>query len=509
MTTIEKVKSIQDTARKNGLSLNKKFTDNYLKSHSMFAGPQELADRIVAGMWDICVHGINNGFDGTCKSTLDGLSDIVVALTELGDTQLSKLGKYSTKADGLLQKELQARKAMINVTEPVRQCIESCMTAVDTMTELRESGQGLVNVNAAQFELLRQSREIFAEMLSELDNIGDTSSRTAQEKADAAIESIKEWRAACARNILTSSSVSALRTAKDEIAEWSKVTVGVTRKERVKEQHEFKDNDSLASIVHGKASLELLDTFLSRMSTEQADIANLRSQIDEREKTKQSKIEEYEKRLDGFKAERQQVVNAFQNGEFDLQTADRKLKKLKAEEDDTLYELSCLQDNDEGPDYLKITVEQRETIYNELYGVIATLETYKSDLVLLSDLVYDVDFNVLIDMLGGHLSERNQGAAIENIHMIVAGINDRIENMRVTIGRLSKDHAVRTDKLGIPETDRQSRIARAREKYAAESSELSPELAAILQGNKQPQDGEKEQPKVGERRSVAFSDDDR
>ena len=200
MTTIEKVKSIQDVARKNGLSLNKKFTESYLTGHSMFDGPKELGDRIVNGMWDMCVHGINNGFDGTCKSALDGLSDIVVALTELGNEQIGKLTKYSVKADGLLQKELQARKAVINVTEPLKECINTSIVAVNTMTELRSSGQGLLNVNEKQFELLEQSRDILNQMLTAMDNIGDTSSRTAQGRSDEAIAAIKVWREDCSRN---------------------------------------------------------------------------------------------------------------------------------------------------------------------------------------------------------------------------------------------------------------------------------------------------------------------
>ncbi|MDE7405514.1 MAG: hypothetical protein K2M89_01395 [Clostridiales bacterium] len=507
MTTIEKVKSIQDVARKNGLSLNKKFTEGYLTGHSMFDGPKELGDRIVAGMWDMCVHGINNGFDGTCKSALDGLSDIVVALTELGNEQIGKLTKYSVKADNLLQKELQARKAVINVTEPLKECINTSIVAVNTMVELRSSGQGLANVNEKQFELLEQSRGLFEQMLAAMDNIGDTSSRTAQARSDEAIAAIKVWREDCSRNNLQSGSIAKLKKALEAVEAWAALNVGVTRKERVKEQHAFRNNDALAAVVEGRASLEMLDTFLSRMATEKADIAAIRAQIDERDNARQAKIDECEKGLDDIKKQKADIVAAFQNGEFDLATADRKIKSLKPKEDELLYTVATLRENN-GPDYLKASLEQREAIYNELESVIGVLGQFKNDLVLLSDIIYGVDFNALIDMMGGRLSDKNQSIAIESIHSIIAGINDSITNLSVSGDRLKMDGLVRSRRAAVPETDRQAIIERERNSREQVSSELSPELAAILQAQA-PQKQEEQKPEVKVKRSTLFSDDDR
>lgn len=508
MTTIEKVKSIQDVARKNGLSLNKRFTDGYLTGHSMFDGPKELAERIINGMWDICVHGINNGFDGTCKGAVDGLSDIVVSLTELGNEQIGKLGKLSAKADGLLQKELQSRKAVVDVKQPLFRCIRSCITAADTMTELKNSGQGLVHVGEKQFELLGQSREILDQMLTALDDICDTSSRTAQSMADRAVADIKDWREDCARSNLQSGSIAKLNSALSTVREWSKLTVEVTRKERVKDRHEFVENDALAAIVEGRASLEMLDTFLCRMQTEKADIAEIRAQIEERNSAKQARIDECENGLDGIKQQKADIVAAFQNGEYDLATADRKIKNLKPKEDDLLYTLSTLKD-DNGPDYLKASLEQREGIYTELESVIGTLSQFKNDLVLLSDIVYDVDFNVLIDMLGGRLSDSNQAVAIESIHTIVAGIKDSINSLSVSRGNLKLDGIVRGRRAALPETDRQAMIERERNSRQQISSELSPELAAVLQAQQQPQTEQQERTEAKVKRSTLFSDDDR
>lgn len=507
MTTIEKVKSIQDIARKNGLSLNKKFTDSYLTSHSMFDGPRAVGDRIISGMWDMCVHGINNGFDGTCKSALGGLSDIVVSLTEVDDGQIGKLTKLTSKADVLLQKELQSRKAVINVTEPLKLCITSGIEAVDTMVELRDSGQGLVNMPAKQFELLEQSRELLNQILSAMDDIGDTSSRAAQAKADEAIAAIKVWREDCSRSNLQSGSLSKLNEALAAVKAWIELNAGVTKKERVKEQHVFKNNDALAAVVEGKASLEKLGAFLARMEAESADLSALRAQIDERDGAKQAKIDECERELENLKQQKADILNAFQNGELDLATADRKIKGLKSKEDDLLYAIATARE-ETGPDYLKISLEQREVIFGELERVVGTLNQFRSDLPFLSDIVYFVDFNVLIDMLGGGLTEARQSAAIESIHNIIAGIDDRVKAQMATVGRIGMDRAIRGQRTSIRETDRQAIIERERNSREQASSELSPELAALLQAQEQPKK-EEEKPEVKVKRSTIFSDDDR
>ena len=507
MTTIEKVKSIQDIARKNGLSLNKKFTDGYLTSHSMFDGPRAVGDRIISGMWDMCVHGINNGFDGTCKSVLDGLSDIVVSLTEVGDGQIGKLTKLQDKADVLLQKQLQAQKAVINVTEPLKACVTSSLEAVDTMTELRESGQGLVNVPARQFELLEQSRELLNQILSAMEDIGDTSSRAAQGKSDEAVAAIKAWREDCSRNNLQSGSLAKLNEALAAVRAWIELNVGVTKKERVKEQHAFKNNDALSSIVEGKASLEKLGAFLARMEAESADLSALRAEIKKTEDDKQAKLDGYESELDSLKQQKTDILNAFQNGELDLATADRKIKGLKAKEDEILYAIAKARE-DEGPDYLKISLEQREVIYAELERVVGMLNQFKSDLPFLSDIVYFVDFNVLIDMLGGGLNEKRQAAAIESIHTIIAGIDDRVKAQMATVSKIGMDRTIRGQRMSIHETDRQAIIERERSSREQVASELSPELAALLQAKEQPKT-EEEKPEVKVKRSTIFSDDDR
>ncbi|MDE5593074.1 MAG: hypothetical protein K2I75_03985, partial [Clostridiales bacterium] len=75
--------------------------------------------------------------------------------------------------------------------------------------------------------------------------------------------------------------------------------------------------------------------------------------------------------------------------------------------------------------------------------------------------------------------------------------------------RLKMDGLVRGRRAGIPETDRQAIIERERNSREQVSSELSPELAAILQAQGQPQKQEEQKPEVKVKRSTLFSDDDR
>lgn len=507
MTTTEKVKAILDVAHKNGLSLNKKFTDNYLSSHSMFEGPKALADRIVDGMWDMCRHGINNGFDSTCKACVDGLSDIVISLTEIGNEQVGKLSKYTEKADVLLAKEPASRKSYVDVVAPVKQCLQSCIKAVDTMTELRQSGKGFANIDEAQFEMLGKSKDLLVEIASALDGVFDTSSKSAQEKADAAIEKIRVWRDDCVRLICTSASIEKLSDAKQIIGEWVKLSDGVTRRERAKEQHGFSENDELANIVRSKSALEMLDTFIKRMDCEKADISKEKSAIDERKKAKQSERDECKAQLDELENQKAQVLIDAQNG-VDIKICNRKIKEIKEKIDDVYYELGKL-DTPDQPDFIESEVEMREEVYTALSDVSNVLLGCRNDLGFLAEMVDGVDFTALIDMLGGRTSEKSKNDALSSIHIIYANMSEKLENRRRAVQKLKDDRQIRSEILKTPMSSRRDivdRVRSAREKY---DEEMDSELLAALQNK--PEKTEQ----VGERtvedivKNIALTDDDR
>lgn len=513
MTTIEKVKSIQDIARKNGLSLNKKFTDSYLTSHSMFSGPQVLADRIVGAMWDMCTHGINNGFDGSCKSAMDSLSDIVVKLTEVGDEQIGKLGKFSEKADAILKKEFASRKDGINVTEPLSKCAASCLEAIDTMIELNGRGY-LKNTDEAQRKLLEESRDIINQLVTELKDVSDTSSVEAQACADAAIEAMNKWRLACAKNMLTQPAVQNLKTALDKVKEWSKLVVVVGKKNRAKEDHRFVDDDDLTSIVESKGALEIIDTFLRRMDSEKQEIDGTRKEIDEYREGQRKKLDECNAEIDALEAEKQAVLNQFENGEIDQITASRKVKEIKAKMDEPLYRKGVLEEQreEDSPYYdLQIELEIRENIYQELLAITTKLNMYKKDLVFLVDAIRGVDFYALVDMLDGSLND-NSDEALKSIHRVAMAFEARIDAITKRKEDITADRQRRQSMTGQRISTREEIIERQRAKREQADGELDADILAIMQKRQQ---GQQQQQQTGDqteqpvkRKTVALSGED-
>ena len=512
MTTIEKVKSIQDIARKNGVSLNKKFTDTYLTSHSMFSGPQVLCDRIVGAMWDLCTHGINNGFDSSCKNAMDGLSDIVVKLTEVGDEQIGRLGKFSEKADAILKKEFASRKGGINVTQPISACAASCLEAISTMLELNDRGY-LKNTDDAQRKLLEQSRELIDQLLLELKNVSDVSSVEAQECADAAIASMNKWRVACAKNMLTQPAVQNLRAALDKVNEWSKLVVVVGKKNRAKEEHKFVDDDDLTSIIESKGALEIVDTFLRRMDNEKQEIDSSRKEIEAYREDRRKKLADCNAELDALEAEKQAVLSQFENGEIDQNAASRKVKEIKARMDDPLYRKGVLEEQHEkdSPYYdLEIELEIRETIYQELLAITTKLNMYKKDLVFLVDAIHGVDFYALVDMLDGSLNDNSEDA-LKSIHRVAMAFETRIDNIMGRKKLLVEDKLSRQSMTGQRIGTREEIIERQRAKRENTDDELDEDILAIVQKRKQGQqqsqaDGDSEQPV--KRKTVALSGED-
>lgn len=504
-TMTEKVKTVREIAGKNKISLNKRFTESYIAAHAMYEGPAALADRIVSGMWDICRHGINNGFDGTCCSTLDKLSDIVAALTELDSEQVGKLTKYTVKADELLQAEREERKSAINVAQPVYKCIESCSDAVEVLTELRKTGKGFANIDESQFKLLSQSKKILGEIAAALDGAFDTSSRSAQQKADAVIECLQSWRDDCVRLVCTGASVEKLNSAKELVTEWSKLSEEVTRRERAKEQHEWNDDDELGNISSSKHALEMLDTFVKRMESEKADIAAAKAKIAERDRAKAEHRDELSAALDELEKQKAAIITDAQNG-ADVKLCNRKIKEIKAKMDDVYFEIGKL-DEKGMPDFIRSEVESREAIHAALERVTEILSGSQNDLGFLAETVRDVDFNALIDMLGGRTSKQSMKDALESINYICAGISEKLDNRKKTVQVLGDNANIIREVLDIPAVSRNDVIDRVRASQRKYDDELDEELLAALGGAKTGETGEKTADKA--KKNIALSDDDR
>ncbi len=508
MTMTEKVKTVCDIAAKNGLPLNKKFTDSYLTAHSMFEGPAALAERIVGGMWDMCRHGINNGFDGGVKNALDGLSDIVVALSELGNEQIGKLTKYTVKAEALLKKELSGRKSCVNAALPVAECIESCKRAADVIIELREGGKGFSNIDENQFALLRESRTVLDEASQSLDSVLDTSSRSAQEKAESVIKLMQLWREDCVRLVCTGSSVNYLNDAKLEIEAWGKLSEEVSRRERAKENITFDDSDELSNLIKSKAAIESLDTFMRRMESEKADIELEKARIEERENAAREKRDKLNAELESLEAEKAKVIDDVRNG-ADLKAGNRKIKDIKQKMDDVYLKIGGLDDGGM-PDFVALELADRQEIYNELEKITGILVSNRIDLGFLAETVEYIDFNALIDLLGGRTTESSKTNSISSIHGIYASLNEKLENRRKTLQQMRDNGKVLKRVLNIETPDRQSLIDKARAARTRYDDELDPELLAALEsGGSEKQNERIEELDPELRKIIPLGDDDR
>ncbi len=482
MSMTDQVKTIREVAVKNGITLNKRFTDSYLGAHAMFEGPGALAERIVAGMWDMCRHGINNGFDGTVRSCMDSLSDIVVALSELDEGQVGKLTKYTTKADLILQKEFEERKSAVNVAEPVYECVNSCLRAIDSLTELRKSGKGFMNIDGAQFERLEQSRGILNAITSTLDGAFDTTSKSAQQNADEMIKLLKAWRNDVVRLVVTSASIANLGKAAGIAEEWAKLSVGVTRRDRAKEKHAWSESDELSVISESRNALEMLDTFMQRMDSEKADIAAAKARLAERDREKIVRRDELNGRLTELETLKNKILDEIANG-ADVKLCNRRIKEIKATMDEIYFELGKL-DEKGMPDFLSAEIENRESIHAALSRITDILGGSKNDLAFLAETVRDVDFNALIDMLGGRISKSGLADALKSINYVCAGISEKLDTMERAREVLKTETKIIGEVLGVRTQDRDKVIEKMRAERNAFDEELDDEVLAALKNRK-------------------------
>ena len=497
MAFLDNIHYVRDTANRNGVALNKKFTESYVRDHSMTDGARALAEKILDGMVRMCKHGVNNDFS-QCKGALDDLADIVVALTELDAGKISKLDKYKIKADNILQKEMNSRGNGIDVAEPLRECTMSCLQAIDVMTELSAGGY-LKNLDGTQSKLLEQSRDLINDIVVELEEVSDTSSTEAQEKADSALNSLNEWREACSRNMLTSKSMQSLRSALDRVKEWRTLVSVVGKKNKAKEQHKFHDDDDLSSIVESKGVLEEVNTFMRRMESEKTEIAEAKEKIQSFSGETRKKIDEYTAEIENIEQQLEEVKKQFQNGDLDLPTANRKMKELKAKMDEPLYQRGLLKDKlqrDNPYVDLEVELENREAIFNAILPIFNKLDLHKNDLVFLVDAVSGVDLYALVDMLEGSLNDSDQNA-FESIHYISMAFEEKVKRAEQRRKKIEADSQRIRQKTGQRTSTREEILERERAERnrLADDSEIDPELLALMgQTGQQQQQGQQEQP---------------
>lgn len=500
----DKLKTVTSVARANKLSLNKNFNDGYLSAHSMYDGPQELADRIVGGMYELCRYGVNNGF-GDVESTLCDLSDIVVELSKLGDGQVGKLAKHSDKASRLLSKNYTGKKNVADVAEPVRACADACIEAADAIVELRTSGKSFSNISEQQFHLLEESRAAIQKVVAALDGVIDTSSVTADENAQKIVEIMQKWRESCVNQMLTASSVKDLLSALDIVEKWKQLVTFVGRK-RVKTASAFDDNDDLANIAIGARAIETYETFLARVESEKAETQKLKDKIRQREAARESEKASLRAKIDELEQQKIDIGNEIKNG-ADINICNRRFKEVKAKIDELDRELAKLADEPDNVGYLKDLLEVRDSVYREMYNVALLLDIVKDDPAYLAEIIADADFNSFVQLMTAKNSPDDMNKALVQIRRIKSYMDIKVDDWQKMLAKF-KLNAQAMKKLDPNVvTDREELRNRGRQLRSA-GDEIDPELLAIIDSGKKDKTAEKAET-LGERKNVVFTDDDR
>lgn len=514
MDMYEKIDKIRDVVKANdGVKVNKNFYGDYVRKNSLSSGAAQLAESVVGSMWGMCAYGQNNGFK-ECGGIIDDLSDIVVELTSVGNSDIRRLDKLGQKAKKLMERETKARLDGIDVSDALRDCVESSLEAIEVLNELKKSNA--IKLPETQVARLNESAIVLGEIAELLNELGDVTSKAAQAKADAAVGNIRVWREACAAKLITPAQIDKLAAAKKSVEEWSKFTSGVGKRERAKEEHKFKAADELAVIVEGRGALEMLNTFREAMDLAKIEIDELRESIDNNENSNRKQIDKCDEKIAALKKQKADALVAFENGEIDETTAKRTINKSKKEILDVELEKQEAIDmcgSDDFVEHAKMELRQREAVYNRLNTVIRGVEINRGNVAVLADLVFDINFNSLITMLtsGSMMSDKQQAEAASNIDAIVAGLNVKAQNG----GKLSEILGVNMRALNKAYNIEQLRDngvrQRMEERLKRESSESDDEMPdELLEAKKRmASKANEERPKLDVKRITPFGDDDR
>ena len=390
---------IYEILGRNGMRVSSDFADLDRRGYDSDEA-QRFSEELVEKLGYLVAHGVNNGFNGSMKDTIDLLTDMILSMNKRKITE--KIGRLRTRADEAVARTKLTRADGADVRAPVMEFITSTLAGAEIMAE-READDERVTGFA------EKSRKILLELREALSGVINVTSIYAAQYAEEIIKRLRVWRNSASTRQFDSVALDSLSAAVNEAVKWKGLVV--------KGEHVRADKipsppaDDFGSIVGSNAALEALGGLRAELRRKTAAIEKLESErsrlLDERRKSREE--------LDG-------IVREWQNGALDDETAD--MRSQYAEQ------------NIARIDEELIPVETRISSERSVLGICRRLENslavYENDPIMLHKLALQVDFGRVNSFLMGHLDAADGSKLVDDIDLVISvELRRREETMKI------------------------------------------------------------------------------
>lgn len=491
----DQIERIIKAAANNGVTLNKNFNVTYLSTHGFYDGPKFLAEKSVNEMEKFLKYGVNCGFDGTLKNALDKLSDIVVSLTAVKNGDVRELSKIEVQRNKILETVKDSAYPVYNdMRASVEKYIESSVEAIDTIISLNKEGEIFSTVDKRQIELMEESKVKLGELSASLYSVMDLTSVKAKENAEKIIEYLKKWRRDGSRFMCTSVSLRYLDEAKAVADEWKNILITPSKKERAKDEPEYK-RDEMSIIASSRGGLETLSVFNARIQTRLAEIDKMQGELS----ADKAEVSKLKGELADLEQKKKEVAIEFKNTGNTVK-ANSDIAAIRQRAEEISSEIKSLEGNGRLVKKEK-DIKNRREIALHIKHICDTLTDNKSDLVFLARVIQNVDFNSLVGVMTGRSHD------MEEARESILQIRVRVDNLRQAFtdnAAILNDEEEMTDSILGEDLFEEETL----EKETNENG-LDAELAALLQEFDKEEVKEEEKESEDIRRIIPLGDDDK
>lgn len=439
---------------------------------------QDLAEECLELMAEYCRAGINGGFNGSIKDSLDALSDICAQMSNRKkDRDADKRREACEKKKNEIVRDIKLPEIEeVPIKDLVYQYIDRSMQAIS----------GLIKKNPAQAEILRSSEKKLIQLRTSIEKAVDGSSKDAYGKAEKIIEHIQAWRDAAAASGCTNATLGELDEAVGIAHEWNKLMKPVKGSSRADGDTFTYKEDDIDKIAKSAELKERMDNLRARINTARSQL-DVRYNVTNLEARRTSIRENIAK----IEARREEAVESYKIGvitDDDLidisEDLDEQLEDLRADLSDVNANISMKEQgrrNQEG------TIDEVEKICDEI-------DSYETEPAIYSTLADNVSFESVDAIVGGVASAEQIQKFTKSLRINLAVAKKIRQSGGVIKGTTQIIKQEARDEMRKQKEEERAERAKNKGVTPEDAERIKQEKLAKILGHKAPTGGDDPQP---------------
>lgn len=418
MTQLQKLVEILDA---NNIDYAKKFDEIEVRGYDSDEC-RSLSYEIRQDIENLLKIGFRQGIDANIENAITNLTKIAVQMSKY--KVALDIDKYVSERQKIMQitNKYRGDKIMVDIKQEVLKYIDDSLSGLENLIVREKAGYNV--------SILNTSKELLEELRQKVDNVYDTTSKQANEKALDLLGDSKyglfAWRDYLGRNMIFDSVNDHIREAIDEADKWSAITEAPRKRDIVDESKAVKyEPDIFTSYSKLSSVQDKGDAFFARLKDFEQQFS-VQSEYYDKIKEVNSQIMEIQKEIGD-------IMQKMDNGEIYEEEADIQISMLEQdieikEDERNQYRASIRMMNNN-----ILAMRRLITKFKRLEFIYRMYQQIEPNLFY--TMFSYIDFRQFINVLSYGASEDNIVTALSYYDNIMENVAEQTKHMSMTDNR--------------------------------------------------------------------------